>query len=175
MLSSLIYLSSGYACWDEPQFFKTMGVLMCRLMLLGSSGAHDSRLRALAVVAVQIVAAALGIVAALVPLATLHCHAHQRYCAVGELGSAAAVCEWFGSGDGLARQMSGGPPMPGERPDPLPEWCDGLPGSHYSHIQKTYWGLGFFAYWQLKQLPNFLLAGPMIFFAGVPCSIIVHN
>ena len=32
----------------------------------------------------------------------------------------------------------------------------------YGHIQKTYWGNGFLGYWQLAQVPNFLLATPVL-------------
>eukprot|EP01138_Halocafeteria_seosinensis_P000060 gb/GECG01000061.1/.p1 GENE.gb/GECG01000061.1/~~gb/GECG01000061.1/.p1 ORF type:complete len:540 (+),score=14.43 gb/GECG01000061.1/:1-1620(+) len=34
--------------------------------------------------------------------------------------------------------------------------------AHYQHIQRTYWGNEAFGYWETKQLPNFFLAGPML-------------
>jgi GPI mannosyltransferase 2 len=41
-------------------------------------------------------------------------------------------------------------------------WCDNMPPSVYAFVQSEYWGNGFLRYWQLRQLPNFALATPMI-------------
>jgi len=43
-----------------------------------------------------------------------------------------------------------------------PVWCSGSVPNIYSHCQKAYWGLGLWKYYQLKQLPNFVLAGPVL-------------
>jgi len=45
--------------------------------------------------------------------------------------------------------------------DPSP-WCSDEPPVAYFYIQKNYWDNGFLAYWELKQLPNFGLALPVI-------------
>lgn len=37
----------------------------------------------------------------------------------------------------------------------------------YGFIQKNYWNVGVFNYWELKQLPNFLIATPMIILCAV--------
>lgn len=48
-----------------------------------------------------------------------------------------------------------------------PEWCakalqrDGT-FSVYAHFQKTYWNVGFLRYFEWRQLPNFLLAAPVL-------------
>ena len=57
-------------------------------------------------------------------------------------------------------------------------WCDtstyalpvrlvseslGVPLGMYGWIQSEYWGNGLFAYWTWQQLPNFLLASPIVF------------
>jgi phosphatidylinositol glycan class V len=43
-----------------------------------------------------------------------------------------------------------------------PTWCSQFPPSIYTHVQSTYWNVGFLRYWTLSQLPNFLLAAPTL-------------
>ncbi|KAJ3143812.1 hypothetical protein HK101_003051 [Irineochytrium annulatum] len=45
--------------------------------------------------------------------------------------------------------------------EPRP-WCDSVIPTVYGFVQKEYWNNGFLEYWTLQQLPNFLLAAPMI-------------
>uniref|UniRef100_UPI00398EF19C palmitoyltransferase ZDHHC18-A n=1 Tax=Pristiophorus japonicus TaxID=55135 RepID=UPI00398EF19C len=44
----------------------------------------------------------------------------------------------------------------------LPSWCHHRFPIIYSYIQDTYWNVGFLRYYQLRQLPNFLLAFPVV-------------
>ncbi|EMD32128.1 glycosyltransferase family 76 protein [Gelatoporia subvermispora B] len=41
-------------------------------------------------------------------------------------------------------------------------WCESFPPSIYTYVQARYWGVGFLRYWTLPQLPNFLLAAPVL-------------
>lgn len=51
-------------------------------------------------------------------------------------------------------------------------WCNAKIPYMYGFIQNHYWDVGFLRYFQVKQLPNFLLASPMLCLAV--CSIIYY-
>ena len=46
------------------------------------------------------------------------------------------------------------------------EWCASTFSSAYHHIQQKHWNVGLFRYWRLQQLPNFLLATPILLLAA---------
>lgn len=51
--------------------------------------------------------------------------------------------------------------------EPRP-WCtEGRLPSVYTFVQKEYWEVGLFRYWQAKQVPNFLLAAPALVLAAL--------
>ncbi|ORX95224.1 mannosyltransferase [Basidiobolus meristosporus CBS 931.73] len=54
--------------------------------------------------------------------------------------------------------------------DPRP-WCEYRIPSIYSFVQEEYWNCGFLRYYEWKQIPNFLLAAPMVILSlsGIWC------
>ncbi|KAK2718902.1 GPI mannosyltransferase 2-like [Artemia franciscana] len=43
-----------------------------------------------------------------------------------------------------------------------PDWCSSYIPNFYGHIQRYHWNVGFLRYYEVKQVPNFLLAFPVI-------------
>ncbi|KAF2308387.1 hypothetical protein GH714_006650 [Hevea brasiliensis] len=50
----------------------------------------------------------------------------------------------------------------GHAPEEMRPWCKSKIPLLYNYIQSHYWKVGFLRYFQLKQLPNFLLASPIL-------------
>ncbi|KAK9122640.1 hypothetical protein Sjap_012242 [Stephania japonica] len=58
----------------------------------------------------------------------------------------------------------------GRSSDEIRPWCKARIPFLYDFIQSHYWGVGFLRYFELKQLPNFLLASPVLSLAL--CAIV---
>ncbi|NXT15839.1 PIGV mannosyltransferase, partial [Prunella fulvescens] len=98
--------------------------------------------------------AALACAAVSLPFALFQYYAYLRFCEPGT-GLGQSVPEALLQ---LARdkgyRVAG---VPGAKPP----WCSQRFPLVYSYIQDTYWNVGFLRYFQLRQIPNFLLALPV--------------
>jgi phosphatidylinositol glycan class V len=95
----------------------------------------------------------INLVLALGPFAAFQWYAYTTFCHLSrdEIELAPAVVR-FGEKEGLV--------MPGAANKS--EWCaEDLPLS-YSYVQSHYWKIGFLKYWEMKQVPQFGLAAPVI-------------
>ncbi|KAG8740677.1 ER membrane glycoprotein subunit of the GPI transamidase complex-like protein [Ceratobasidium sp. 414] len=58
-------------------------------------------------------------------------------------------------------------------------WCSARVPSIYPFVQSHYWDVGLWRYWTLAQIPNFLLAAPMLILVGgssaLFCCMIYYN
>lgn len=108
----------------------------------------------------QILKAALIILISLVPLTVYNFFAYQKFCGEGnvDLFNAHPVEiiqqaqeENFVLSDVVNKTETS-------------EWCEKVFPFPYSYIQRHYWDVGFLRYYQIKQLPNFLLAMPVLVF-----------
>lgn len=103
----------------------------------------------------------LCLLGALTPLTFFYFYAFKQYCVPNHtVAHTAAVLNY-------AREKNyilAGHRMPQNSP-----WCDNTFPFPYSYIQSHYWNVGFLRYYELKQLPNFMLALPVLAFLFYHC------
>lgn len=108
---------------------------------------------------VSFVAMLLTVIIALIPFALVQTYNYLKYCTHNEHN----LPEFLSNTEYV---------LPGRADSP---WCnDSLPMS-YSYIQSHYWEVGLFKYYKLKQIPNFMLASPIIFLILYHCLSYIKN
>ncbi|RSH90453.1 ER membrane glycoprotein subunit of the GPI transamidase complex-like protein [Saitozyma podzolica] len=50
-------------------------------------------------------------------------------------------------------------------------WCNARPPVPYSFVQREYWNMGLLEYWTPAQLPNFLIAAPVLLVSLIPSFV----
>lgn len=65
--------------------------------------------------------------------------------------------------------------LAGQRLEPHSPWCDNTLPFPYSYIQSHYWQVGFLKYYEIKQLPNFLVALPILAFSCWHCFVYLRH
>ena len=54
-------------------------------------------------------------------------------------------------------------------------WCDARLPLAYTFVQRAYWDVGFLRYWTVAQVPNFVLAMPVLAVAAYACRPLVSS
>ncbi|CAD7950292.1 unnamed protein product [Amoebophrya sp. A25] len=99
----------------------------------------------------------ITIVAIVTPYAAVQWTAYERYCAVDITPRSSTTSSAATSTS--SRTFETPPP-----------WCDWQTPSVYAYVQQKVWNNGFLAYWQFRQIPNFLLASPLLWVLGTHYS-----
>ncbi|XP_067627577.1 GPI mannosyltransferase 2 [Eurosta solidaginis] len=101
------------------------------------------------------------ILAALMPLTFFYFYAFEQFCMPDRtMVHTSAVLDY-----GRKRNYI----LAGQRNPENSPWCDKTFPFPYSYIQSHYWNVGFLRYYEVKQLPNFMLALPVLAFLLYHC------
>ena len=87
-----------------------------------------------------------------VPLAFFHVYNYTKFCTQTNVTDLPPHVMHYAIDNNLV--------LPGNSRMP---WCDSPIPVSYSYIQDKYWNVGFLRYYQIKQIPNFVLAFPILY------------
>jgi len=144
-------LNAGFIMYNSVKIVATETILYVRLKKVLKEKAELSSTIA-NIVGDAIIPGLFNIIGAVAPFAFFQWFSFTHFCRVTKKGP--DIPDYL---EGYAR--SNLLKLVGDEPS---SWCNNDPPISYSYIQQVYWGNGLFAYWELKQLPNFALAVPVL-------------
>ena len=91
-------------------------------------------------------------------------YAFRRFCSTFQQDHAPSIIHDFLLAENLT--------VPGVK---IPSWCHQTLPFSYSAVQSDYWNVGFMRYFEWKQIPNFILASPVLVLVSIYFIIFVKN
>lgn len=101
----------------------------------------------------------LTVIIALIPFVLVQTYNYLKFCVPGQHN----LPEFLSNTEFV---------LPGRGDSP---WCNSSLPLSYQYIQNHYWDVGLFKYYRLKQIPNFLLASPILFLIMYHCMSYIKN
>lgn len=96
----------------------------------------------------------VNITICLIPFVAIQMYAYQNFCTNFDQNLPKNIVQFANENDLI---------LPGTFSKHNQSWCfSNLPVA-YAYVQEHYWNVGFLKYYQFKQIPNFLLAFPLVF------------
>lgn len=108
---------------------------------------------------ISFMALVLTIIIAIIPFLLVQTYNYFKYCVPSEHN----LPEFLINADYV---------LPGTAESP---WCNYSIPLSYSYIQSQYWDVGFLKYYKLKQIPNFILAAPILILLNYYCLVYFFN
>ena len=94
-----------------------------------------------------------SVVAAVVPFAVFQWYGFTQFCGLTKEAESL-------SDDLVGYANERGYKLPSSPPS---EWCGWMVPASYNYIQKHHWNVGFLNYFEIKQIPNFVIAAPILY------------
>lgn len=149
-LNALLYIESGHLMWGSVLIGLSSMARSNGLISIGYI-AHrllKTKKNSLSIVFSVIVFVSCVIFSSL-PFVAYQFYCYTKYCVTSEHRLPEVI---------TSHAQLNGYVLPGVRSP----WCDAPIPLAYSYVQKHYWNVGFLNYYEIKQIPNFALAFPVL-------------
>ena len=154
---SVTYLMGTWLVWYLSCFVRSNGVLNAGyLFLFGIGGVlGDGKTFSTLLVPMSLMVGSIALVMG--SMGVYNFHAYRNHCLIDSMSSATDIDPASIDGNSLTHCSL----LDGYH---APEWCQNGPYFNvYSFVQRKYWNVGLFRYYEWKQLPNFILAAPVLY------------